>query len=735
MRGWIIIWFVAFGCASATAQRTITLTPAVATSEPRVALVVGNAAYKESPLTNPVNDANDVASALRDLGFKVFLLRDGNTRDMRQAIREWGAELRRARVGLFYFAGHGVQIRGNNYLLPVATAFGSEADVEDLAIDANYAVRTMEESQVEVSIVILDACRNNPFARSFRSTAAGLAQMTAAKGTVIAFATAPGSVASDGKGRNGTYTRNLLDNLRQSDTDILKVFQRTRAGVVKDTGGKQMPWESTSLIGDFHFRPQVVSATQVAIAVQPAPGAAPSLVPAVIPAADAALDSATFLEDLEAFIAQHKAPVSELERLSQAQDPLGSARYCAVATHERFNLGVAVNAGLAHCKRLSDAGVAAGQFFYARAFMFGRGVAKDYDQAIKLYRQSAEQGFPLAMNNLGSSYYEGIGVAKDMAEGLRWIRRAAETGSPVGMLNLGTRYMQGQGVTKDEVQAVAWTRKAAELGEVNAMVSLGNMYKSGRGVAQDHAQAIRWFQRGADAGGGAAMAEMGMAYSRGVGVAQNFEEAARWNRRAAERGDLTGQFNLGINYRDGKGVPRDFAEAARLLRIVADTGNASGMAALGDLYVNGWGVPKDEAEASRLFRAAADKGDAAAMNKLGNHYQFGRGGVAKDEEEAARWFRKAVEGGDGYAMSNLGYLYQYGKGVARNEQEAVRLYRMAVEHNNSYGFLNLGAMYADGRGGLTRDVEQAATLYRQAVATGDATIRAMAEKNLKAIGK
>lgn len=251
--------------ASAAAQRNL-----VVAGESRVALVIGNGAYKDSPLANPVNDATDTAKALQQFGFKVILKRNAGTREMRQAIREFSAELRRSQVGLFYFAGHGVQLKGENYLIPVGAEIESEAEAEDLAINTNLLLRTMDESQVKVSIVILDACRNNPFARSFRSASRGLAQMSAATGSVIAFATAPGSVAADGKGRNGTYTKHLLASLNQPDTDILKVFQRTRAGVVKETAGKQTPWESTSLIGDFHF------AAAPAGRPVPAPAAAPA---------------------------------------------------------------------------------------------------------------------------------------------------------------------------------------------------------------------------------------------------------------------------------------------------------------------------------------------------------------------------------------------------------------------------------------------------------------------------
>jgi hypothetical protein len=251
LRGLLLL--LAIFASPSLAQRNLVVEKVA--QEVRVALVIGNGAYKEAPLANPVNDAVDIAKALHKAGFKVVLKRDLGTRELRQAIRDFGDELRRAHVGLFYFAGHGVQVRGNNYLIPVGADIRTEADAEDLAIDTNYALRTMEESQVKMSIVILDACRNNPFARTFRSASRGLAQMTAATGTLIAFSTAPGSVAADGTGRNGVYTKHLLASLEHADTDILRVLQRTRAAVVKETRGTQTPWESTSLIGEFYFRP------------------------------------------------------------------------------------------------------------------------------------------------------------------------------------------------------------------------------------------------------------------------------------------------------------------------------------------------------------------------------------------------------------------------------------------------------------------------------------------------
>lgn len=296
------------------------------TGEKRVALVIGNGAYKTSPLKNPVNDATDIADELQRFGFKVILRRDASRRDMRQAIREFSRELKRSQVGLFYFAGHGIQIKGGNYLVPVGADIENEADAEDLSIDANYVLRTMEEAQVKVSIVILDACRNNPYARSFRSAGTGLAQMSAATGSLIAFATAPGSVAADGTGRNGLYTQHLLESLRQPNTDILKVFQRVRANVVRDTGGKQTPWESTSLVGDFFFARPASGGAAVGAEIEPGPARPADPVAFELEMWKSVKDSDS-TEDFEEYLRQYPQGTfaglaqARMERLKEAQDP------------------------------------------------------------------------------------------------------------------------------------------------------------------------------------------------------------------------------------------------------------------------------------------------------------------------------------------------------------------------------------------------------------------------------
>jgi hypothetical protein len=249
-----------WGCRSprspSTPKRNLTVAKtAVPATEQRVALVIGNSAYKEAPLRNPANDANDIAAALKGLGFAVTLKTNANQKQMKQALREFGQALKKGGVGLFYYAGHGIQSRGRNYLIPVGASVESEAELEDESVDASLVLSYMEDAQNRVNIVVMDACRNNPFTRSFRSASRGLAQMEAARGSFIAYATAPGSVAADGDGRNGVYTKHLLASLKRPDTDMEKVFKRAHAAVMEETKGKQTPWVSSSLTGDFYFKP------------------------------------------------------------------------------------------------------------------------------------------------------------------------------------------------------------------------------------------------------------------------------------------------------------------------------------------------------------------------------------------------------------------------------------------------------------------------------------------------
>jgi hypothetical protein len=235
-------------------NRQLTQTGSTNANAKRIALVIGNGAYTKAPLLkNPPNDARDMAATLRTLGFDVTSGINTNQRDMKRLIREFGQKLKAGGSGLFYYAGHGVQSKGRNYLIPVDADIQSEAEVEDAGVDASLVLNYMDDAQNGLNIVILDACRNNPFSRSFRSASDGLAQVDAPTGTLIAYATAPGRVASDGTARNGLYTSELLKQMRVPSLSVTDMFMRVRAEVMKQTGNKQVPWEASSLVGAFYF--------------------------------------------------------------------------------------------------------------------------------------------------------------------------------------------------------------------------------------------------------------------------------------------------------------------------------------------------------------------------------------------------------------------------------------------------------------------------------------------------
>ena len=224
-----------------------------AAAERRTALVIGNGAYRDAPLRNPVNDARDMAEALRRVGFEVILREDADLRQMEQAVDLFWQRLKAGGTGLFFYAGHGVQVSGRNFLVPVDANVSAEQDVKYRCLDAGLVLGRMENAGNGVNIVILDACRNNPFSRSLRSLEAGLARMDAPTGSLIAYSTAPGAVAADGIGRNGVYTKHLLAVLDAPAMPLEEVFRRVRVGVMAETGKRQVPWEATSLTGLFYF--------------------------------------------------------------------------------------------------------------------------------------------------------------------------------------------------------------------------------------------------------------------------------------------------------------------------------------------------------------------------------------------------------------------------------------------------------------------------------------------------
>lgn len=223
---------------------------------PRHALVIGNSQYKEAPLRNPANDANALAARLKGLGFHVTQALDASRSAMLEAIDAYNNNLaRQGAVGLFYFAGHGVQLAWRNYLIPVDAVVDNPGDVRERAVELNTLLQGLTRAKNPMNVIILDACRDNPFGTRVRPEQRGLSQFDAPPGSLLAYATAPGNVASDGDGEHGLYTENLLREIQVPEAKIEDVFKRVRLHVRRRTKGQQVPWESTSLEDDFYFVP------------------------------------------------------------------------------------------------------------------------------------------------------------------------------------------------------------------------------------------------------------------------------------------------------------------------------------------------------------------------------------------------------------------------------------------------------------------------------------------------
>jgi tetratricopeptide (TPR) repeat protein len=350
-------------------------------NQKRIALVIGNNNYRErDKLSNPINDANDMAQALTELGFEVVKVTDADKKAMDSALQKFAAQLNKGGVGLFYYAGHGLQVDGENYLIPIDAVLDSEKDVNYEALPVGKIQNAMEEAETDVNIIILDACRNNPFGRRWnRSTEIqGLAPIQALTGSFIAFATAPGRYAEDGTGRNGTFTSHILQYIKTPNLSIEELFKRVRQGVSGATDKRQIPWDSSSLIGDFSFNSQ---ATNVAVNTTPTPIPTPT---------NTTTDSNNAIAYLE-----------------RGNDYLDTERYDKALTE--YNQAIQINPNYAEA--YNSRGIV-----YAHLQQYDKALA-DFDRAIKIDPSDAK-----AYNGRGVVYYNLQQYDKALADYARAIQ-------------------------------------------------------------------------------------------------------------------------------------------------------------------------------------------------------------------------------------------------------------------------------------------------------------------------
>lgn len=541
------------------------VTPAAA--ETRIALVIGNANYTANTLKNPRRDAGLMSRTLASVGFDVMTLMDASAAQMRTAITEFGRRLKApGTVALFYFAGHGVQAAGENFLIPRELDAGSMADVVEKGVALSDIFKTMERTDPRLNIVLLDACRDNPFAAApgYRATD-GLAPVVAPGGTIIGYATAPGNVAFDGNGENSPYTEALAAVIPTAGATLEEVFRAARRRVLTITLNKQLPWEHSSLVTEFYFK----SAPEPIVT-----GALPDSPP------DARL-----------------AEIADWDRIKASHDP-----QVFVAHVQKYPGGLFAELAGVKISRLNAMRAATPWTWIMSGGGMGdassAGALTAFEEAVK--RDSAAQ------------------TSADRAEAARLYAQAAEEGLAAAQFSLGRAYDKGRGVERNVDEAARWYKRAADQSHAGAMSALATLYEFGQGVPQNMVEALRLYRLSADAGDVYGLTGLAFLYAEGKGVGRDAEEARRLYSLAVEKGHPRAMFNMALMLLRGQGGAKDTGRAVKLLETAADRGHAAATLELAYLYDEGRGVRKDSKKAAERFLTAvrAKKPAADSLDEL-----------------------------------------------------------------------------------------------------------------------
>ncbi len=317
------------------------------------------------------------------------------------------------------------------------------------------------------------------------------------------------------------------------------------------------------------------------------------------------------------------------------------------------------------------------QLLLGDMYQSGLGVELMNTRALELFSGPAKKGNAYAQLSMGAVY----NTLNEISNALKWYREAADQNNASAQNVLGFAYNWGIGVEQDPKKAAEWYQKAADQGYVLAQGTMGNFYRDGIGVEQNLKKAVEWYRKAADQGQPFSQNSLGDAYYWGIGVEQDYKKAFEWWRKSADSGYIEAQANLGFAYREGIGVEKDYKKALQWYQKAAEQGNADAQVSLGIMYREGEGVAQDYNKAVELFRRAAEQGYALGQCALGLMYDMGYG-VTKDDKEAVKWYLKAAEQGLPVAQFNLGFMYENGYGVEKNLNTAREWYKKAAEQGH-----------------------------------------------------
>jgi TPR repeat protein len=664
----------------------------VAEAAKRVALLIGNQDYRSTTaLKNPANDVELMRATLVAAGFDdVQVALDLDLVAMRKTLRNFEDKAEGSEVAVLYYSGHGMEMNGQNYLIPVDAVLGSDKDVEDEALPLDRAERSLSGA-TKLKLVILDACRNNPFVDTMtRSVGARAIQKGLAKvepegaDMLVAYASRAGTVALDGSGKNSPFAEALSKYLTQPGVDVRIALGQVRDEVVQVTQRRQEPFVYGSLGGAQIF----LSIKELNVTINndnKSEDKKDDVAPNGVSAAAADWNNIKDLADkelLEAFIAKHGAdPVykmlaeKKLKLLAEAEQKADvGADQIAWEALKGSTDAAALKRFLerypdSRYRKEAEQAVAA----LAPATNMTSSALKDSPASRDCYLFAGE---PQSLQG-----FAGVALPKiDAKRALTACAQAVNENPTDGMLvNLLGRSHEAD---RNYTEARRNYEKASQLGDLYATTNLGWLSVYGLDGPADVDKGRQLFEKAAIAGNHYGQASLAFLYRDGYGgVRQDNAEAIKWYQKAADQGNAMALGNLGWFYREGVGVTRDYQKSVEYYRKGADAGDLGSISAMGYAAQNGLGLPQSYEEARKWYEKGANAGDAYSMASLGFLYDAGAG-VKQDYVEARYWYEKAANAGSAYAMGNLSRLYDQGLGTAVDPQEAVRWAVAAVERGD-----------------------------------------------------
>lgn len=684
---------IAFGSASADA------------GDRRVAFVVGNSGYQSVPqLPNPRNDASAVAESLKKSGFEVITAIDANHVGFDTALEKFVRSMNGADMSVFYYSGHGIQVGGDNRIIPTDAQLKNPADLEVETISVKTIMAYMKTNS-KLQLVFLDSCRNNPFPGSsffvgpekqMITAGVGLAPQESALGSLVAFSTQPGSVAIDGTGDNSPFTQSMLGHSFKLGVDVKTALGKVVEDVLQATEQKQKPWASDSL-------GQTVFLKRPAIRLAPAEAIVASASQKVKIAAAPSQDSNTSAQSAA------PAPTNQIaeilfQALSKPQRvPIGVGQ---IAMLDKVPIIRAAGADQIEVSSVPKAGT-----LYLEGRTLGEGDVLNQDAlrkvtfepAVDLNEKVQEFSFKVADTSGGNA----VTVTGKLEPYI--VLCDEEAGEPLDLQGVGVGKLPNEINPNTAITACN-----------DAMTQYPDVarykYELGRAklAAKDTAGALDLFKAAASAGHTRAQNQLGYMTQSGFGVAQDLGEANKHFKVASDLGDPYGMLSYGRNLVQGRGVAKNVAEGTKLLNKSVELGHTYAMNELGSMYFYGRGVKLNPARGLRFWEAALAREDIYAMRNVAIACLKGQG-VQKDWQKALALFKKASDGGHPSAPTDIGAMYFNGTGVSKDVATAAKWYLIGAERGDPWAASNLGYIYSQGTANF-RDMDKAVQFSSLSVA-------------------